>query len=367
MSDSILKVLIIGWGSSAKTFHTPLITSLPNDFKITHVLERKTNNSLKVLPDVTIVRSLDELFESKAPIDLAVITTPNNSHYELAKALVQHKINTVVEKPFVTDTKQAEELLKLAKENNVFVTAYQNRRWDGDFLTLRSLIESNTLGRVVEYESHFDRYRNFLKNNWKEHDIPGAGIVYDLASHLIDQALTLFGNPTTVYARIMNQRRLVGTTTPDSFEIHLNYDKDSEGEFSSILVNLKGSMLIKEEKRIRFMVHGIDGSYIKYGLDVQEDQLKAGLTPLNNEDVFGIEAKEEQWGDLSISNENGETITKKIQTKTGSYIEFYKNIAEVLHTKDFSRLIVKPEQAANVIKVIELAYQSNKTKAAVPF
>jgi len=366
MSNSILNVLIIGWGSSAKTFHTPLIVSLPNDFKITHVLERKSNNSLKVLPDVTIVRSLEELYNSNANIDLAVITTPNNTHYELAKDLLKHKINTVVEKPFVTDYSQAEELIRLAKENNVVITAYQNRRWDGDFLTIKNLIQNKSLGRIVEYESHFDRYRNFLKNNWKEQEIPGSGIVYDLASHLIDQALCLFGEPTSVYAKIMNQRKLEGTTTPDAFEIHLNYDNE-KGDYSSLLVSLKGSMLIKEEKRVRFMVHGIDGSYIKYGLDVQEDQLKNGLTPLNNSDVYGKEMKEEQWGILSTSNSQGETISKPYQTLIGTYIEFYKNIAEVLHTKDASRLIVKPEETANVIKVIELAYQSNKTKAAVPF
>ena len=114
--SQILNVLIVGWGSSAKTFHTPLITSLPNDFKITHVLERRSNNSLKVLPDVTIVRSLDELFESGASIDLAVITTPNHTHFELAKVLLEHKIHTVVEKPFVTDYRQAQELLSLAKK-----------------------------------------------------------------------------------------------------------------------------------------------------------------------------------------------------------------------------------------------------------
>jgi len=365
--SQILNVLIIGWGSSAKTFHAPLITSLPNDFKITHVLERTKSDSLKVLPDVTIVRSLNELFESGAKIDLAVITTPNHTHFDLAKLLLEHKINTVVEKPFVTDSSQAEELLELAKKNNVFVTAYQNRRWDGDFLTLKKIIESNALGRVVEYESHFDRYRNYLKNNWKEQDIPGSGIVYDLAPHLIDQALCLFGEPTSVYARIMNQRKLEGTITPDSFEIHLNYDKDVEGDYASLLVSLKGSMLIKEEKRIRFLVHGIDGSYLKHGLDVQEDQLKNGLTPMKDSEIFGKETEEAQWGELTTTDKNGETVTKKYQTLPGTYIEFYKNIAEVLHTKDISRLIVKPEQVANAIKVIELAYQSNKTKTVVSF
>ncbi|OUM57988.1 hypothetical protein PIROE2DRAFT_64689 [Piromyces sp. E2] len=202
------------------------------------------------------------------------------------------------------------------------------RRWDGDFLTAKKLIENNTLGRVVEYESHFDRYRNFLKHNWKEEDIPGSGIVYDLASHLIDQALWLFGEPTTVYARIMNQRKLEGTKTPDSFEIQLNYDNDVEGDYASLLVSLKGSMLIKEEKRLRLMIHGVEGSYLKYGLDVQEDQLKAGLTPLKNEDVFGKEGREEQWGELTTSNSEGHAITKKYQTLPGTYIEFYKNIAE---------------------------------------
>ncbi|ORX59072.1 NAD(P)-binding protein [Piromyces finnis] len=367
--SQLLNVLIIGWGSSAKTFHVPLIISLPNDFKITHVLERRTNNSLQVLPDVTIVRSLEEFFDSGAQVDLAVITTPNHTHFELAKTLLEHKINTVIEKPFVTDSQQVQELLSIARKNNVLITAYQNRRWDGDFLTAKKLIENKTLGRIVEFESHFDRYRNFLKHNWKEEDIPGSGIVYDLASHLIDQALWLFGEPTTVYARIMNQRKLQGTATPDAFEIHLNYDHEAteEGEYPSMIVILKGGMLIKEEKRLRFKIHGVDGSYLKYGLDVQEDQLKVGLTPLKDDTVFGKEKEEWQWGELSISGQDGTTQTQKYQTLPGTYIEFYKNIAEVLHTKDLSRLIVTPEQAGNVIKVIKLAYQSNKTKAAVSF
>jgi len=130
----------------------------------------------------------------------------------------------------------------------------------------------------------------------------------------------------------MNQRKLEGSNAPDSFEIHLNYDDDPEegknNEYSSLLVSIKGNMLTKEERRVRFSVHGVEGSYIKYGLDVQEDQLKSGMTPLKNKEVFGIEEKEEQWGELTVSNEKGEVVTKKIPTKNGTYIEFYKNIAE---------------------------------------
>lgn len=330
MENQLINVLIIGWGTSANVFHYPLIASLPNSYRITHVLERHSNKSEKVIENVKVIRSLEELYQSQDKVDLAVITTPNSSHYNLAKDLLEHKINVVVEKPFVVNLSEANELCQISKKNEVFITVYHNRRWDGDFLTLKKLIKNNSLGRIVDYESHFDRYRNFLKNNWKEREEPGAGIVYDLGSHLIDQALCLFGDPTSVYARIMNQRKIEGCLVPDAFEIHLNYDKDNNGDYSSLLVNLKASMLIKENQRLRFNVHGTHGSYIKYGLDIQEDQLRAGQMPSKNADVFGIEKGSESWGSLSAvsTTDTTQEINEKVQTENGNYLEFYKNIAE---------------------------------------
>lgn len=367
MENSVINVLVIGWGTSAKVFHVPLITSLPNYFKITHVLERSSNNCLKTLPDVKIVRSLDE-FYSNYTAKLAVVTTPNSTHYSIAKDLLEHQINVVIEKPFVVNSNEANELCQIAKKNGVFITVYHNRRWDGDFLTVKDLIKNNTLGRIVEFESHFDRYRNYTKNGWKEKDIPGSGLVYDLGSHLIDQALCLFGDPTSVYARIMNQRKIAGNNSVDSFEIHLNYDEEGKENSSSIVI-LKAGMLVKENNRIRYAIHGTEGSYFKYNLDVQEDQLRAGMTPLKNEAEFGIEKDEESWGiiNTTLPPEHKLEISGKVKTINGNYIEFYKNVAQVIQQNNQNILNVKPEEAAKVIKIIELAYQSNKEHQNIKF
>jgi predicted dehydrogenase len=176
---------------SARVFHCPLISSSPY-LHLSAVVERNSDKSKDVYPWINVFKSTDELFAS-ADIDLVVITTPNGSHYPLALQAMQQGKNVVVEKPFTITSEEANELARVSKETGLICSVYQNRRWDGDFLTVKKLIKGNQLGRLVEFESHFDRFRNFVKAGWREqNDAPGSGMLYDLGAHLIDQGKRSF-------------------------------------------------------------------------------------------------------------------------------------------------------------------------------
>lgn len=255
----------------------------------------------------------------------------------------------VVEKPFTITSKEAEELARVAKETGRVCSVYQNRRWDGDFLTVKKLIEGKHLGRLVEYESHFDRFRNFVKAGWREQgDQPGSGMLYDLGAHLIDQALDLFGMPKTVYATVSNQRQLKETNVADDFTIILGYDN----AFKAIL---RSSMLSRHTPVLRFNLRGMNGSFKKEYLDVQEDQLKAGVVPSDAE--YGVESSE-RYG--SIDTEvNGIHFIGQVATEKGQYLSYYNNVAQSILKNDREYLAVKPEHGANCIRIIELAQQSS--------
>lgn len=255
----------------------------------------------------------------------------------------------VVEKPFTITSEEANELARLSKETGLICSVYQNRRWDGDFLTVKKLINGGHLGRVVEFESHFDRFRNFVKAGWREQsDAPGSGMLYDLGAHLIDQALHLFGMPETVYATVSNQRQLKETDVADDFTIILTY----KNAFKAIL---RSSMLSRHTPVLRFNLRGMNGSYKKEYLDVQEDQLKAGIVPSDAE--YGVESAA-RYG--SINTEfNGVHIVGNVDTEKGDYLSFYNNVAESIIKKDPAHLAVKPEDGANCIRIIELAKKSS--------
>ena len=255
----------------------------------------------------------------------------------------------VVEKPFTITFEEANELARVAKETGLVCSVYQNRRWDGDFLTVKKLIQGGQLGRLVEYESHFDRFRNFVKAGWREQgDAPGSGMLYDLGAHLIDQALALFGMPETIYATVSNQRQLKETDVADDFTIILGY----KNAFKAIL---RSSMLARHTPVLRFNLRGMNGSYRKEYLDVQEDQLKAGLVP--SDAAYGVESSD-RFGSINTEFE-GVHIVGHVDTERGDYLSFYNNVAESVLKKDPSHLVVKPEDGANCIRIIELAKQSS--------
>ncbi|PAB59829.1 Gfo/Idh/MocA family oxidoreductase [Anaeromicrobium sediminis] len=347
----ILNVGLIGFGTGGRVFHAPIITSI-DGFNLKSVYTRSEANKevlSKYYPNSNHADDMDMIFNDK-DIDLIVVATPNNSHYELAKkALLQGK-HVVVEKPFTVHTWQADELISLAKEKNRVLTVHQNRRWDSGYKTVKKVIESNMLGDLVEYEAHFDRFRNYIKEgSWKEIDSPGNGMLYDLGIHLIDQALHLFGLPKSVFSHLRSQRKNSNVT--DNFEIILFYDK--------MKVTLKSSMLVREDLP-RYILLGNNGSFVKYGIDVQEENLKSFKFP-NDDPNWGAEP-ESIWGTINTES-NGIHVRGTVTSENGDYRQYYRDVYESIVEGREPK--VRAQEARDALRVIELAFESNEKKCIV--
>lgn len=339
--ERIINVGIAGFGMSGQIFQAPFLYT-DKRYAIKKVFERKTSLSKERYPFVEIVRTFEELLTDD--IDLIIISTPNSMHYSMAKQAMLAGKNVVVEKPLSITSKEAEELIKISKQQNVLLSVYQNRRWDGDFLTVKKVIQEGSLGTVVDYEAHFDRYATGKGSKaWKNTGEIGVGVLYDLGVHLIDQAVDLFGMPESVYADLRIQRE--ESSSEDNIQVYLYYP-DRKAVLSA-------SQLVKE-KGPHFMIHGTKGSFIKYGMDAQEEKLKVGEIPDSGD--WGVD-KEENWGILNTCI-NGEDARNKIRTEIGDYHNYYDNIYKVL--TENAELAVKPEQAKDVIRILEAAMESNE-------
>lgn len=337
---------LAAYGMSGEVFHAPLLSVNPQ-FILKTIRERSKNRSSERYKKIRVVRDFDKLI-SDEEIELVIINTPDNLHYEQCKQALLAGKHVVVEKPFVLNSAHGNELIQIARDKNLVLTVFQNRRWDGDFMTIKQVMDNNLIGRVVEFDSHFDRFRNFIRKSWKEDASYGSGTVYNLGSHLIDQAVVLFGMPKTVTADIATLR--TGGNVDDFFNIWLGYE--------NIKVSLKATYLAKQPDA-RFTLHGNDGSFVKYGVDPQEANLKTGRLP--NEPNWGTE-RESDWGVLNAEF-NGLHFKGKIQTLAGNYQAFYDNVFQaVRHGK---ALAVQPSEANNVIRIIEAAFESNKSSSAV--
>ncbi|MGF1584487.1 MAG: Gfo/Idh/MocA family oxidoreductase, partial [Bacteroidales bacterium] len=300
-----VKTALASFGMSGRVFHAPLL-HMNEGFIIHKILERTESKSRTGYPYAKIVRDFGELCHDD-DIELIVVNTPDHTHYDLAKAGILAGKHIVVEKPFTLSYSEAIELSELAEKKSVMLSVFHNRRWDGDFLTVKKIIDGNILGRVVELESHFDRYRNIIKDDtWKEDGSTGTGNLFNLGSHLIDQALVLFGKPEMITADIRTIRQ--GSTVDDSFELWMKYEHTK--------VILSSSLLVREPGP-RFTVHGTEGSFLKWGLDPQEEALKNGEMPGGAD--WGME-KEEDWGLLSTSLE-GSAVRGSFETLPGCYQE----------------------------------------------
>ena len=261
-----LNVAIIGYGFATKVFHAPLIAGTPG-FRLAAISSSDATKVHADWPGMTVVEAAEELFADPA-IDLIVIPTPNTSHYPLARAALAAGKHVVVDKPFTVTLDEARQLNHAAQAAGCVLSVFQNRRWDADFLTLQQVIASGELGRIVHFESHFDRYRPALRNRWREQNNPGSGLWYDLGAHLVDQTLQLFGAPDSIALDISAQRD--GSEVCDWFHAVLRYGQNRCILHGSALVPVPGP---------RFTVHGSLGSFVKYGLDTQEDTLKTGRRP----------------------------------------------------------------------------------------
>jgi len=341
-----IKTGIASYGLSGRVFHAPFIHA-NEAFELTAICERSKNEASKTYPYVKIVSSFDELI-SDASLELIIVNTPDVTHYDYCKAALEAGKHVIVEKPYVFTVAEGEELIQLAAEKGRMLTVFQNRRWDGDFMTVRKVLNENKLGRIVEFRAGFQRFRTQIADTWKERNDRFVGIVYNLGPHLVDQAICLFGKPTSVFAQIKKQRD--GSQIDDFFHIILKYPE--------LQVTLTAGMLMKEPIA-SFVLHGTTGSFIKPGIDPQEDQLKAGMLP--TDEVYGFDTPE-MYGTL-VLDENGETIRETIETIRGDYRLYFEAVANSIRQQQAPP--ISPAENLLVIRILEAAYQSNDENRVV--
>lgn len=348
MTTQQINTALASFGMSGLVFHGPLLTA-NSSFHLSAILERTKNEAVKKYPGVSVFRNYEELCRDDG-IELIVVNTPDHLHYEMARLALEHGKHVVVEKPFTQSFAQARGLIDLARKNNLILSVFQNRRWDGDFMTVKEVIEKGLLGRLVFFESHFDRYRNFIQEGtWKEESSSGSGILFNLGSHMIDQALDLFGTPLSVFADLRTMRS--GGQVDDSYDIWM--------EYPDVQVKLCSSYLVREPGP-RYILHGTEGSFLKWGIDPQEEALKAGILP--KDDAWGEEAQGE-WGLLHTSI-NGKAVRERYKTIPGNYNIYYNNIYQAIRAGQ--PLAVTAEQAALVVRVIEACMDSSRLRRVIP-
>lgn len=345
----MLRVGVIGFGLAGQAFHAPVIDGVEG-MELACILERRGSNASARYPKVRVARSLDELLSDKT-IQLCVVATPNDSHFELAQACLLAGRDVVVDKPFAPTLKESEELVRIAAEHGRLITVYQDRRWDGDFQTIKKLVSSGALGAVAEYEARFDRFRPEPKANaWRERaDHPGAGVLFDLGPHVIDQALVLFGEPQSITASAFCQRK--SSQVDDAFDVCLDYPW--------MKAELRGRILAYSPGP-HFLIHGTKGTFVKYGMDPQEEILRSEKYPRGKDwgPDWGVE-KEELWGTLSLVGEP----SRKIKSERGDYRGFYANVRDAIEKG--APLDVTPQQALRTMRGVLLAHKSSREARTV--
>jgi len=345
----MVRVGLIGFGMAGQAFHAPVIRGVKG-MDLACILERKGSKARERYPDVRVARTLDELLSDRE-IQLCVIATPNGSHFELAQACLLAGRDVVVDKPFTPTLAEAEELVRLAANRGRLITVFQDRRWDGDFGTVKNIVQSGRLGKIVEYECRYDRFRPEPKPNaWREKaEQPAAGVLFDLGPHVIDQALVLFGEPKAIMASAFCERET--SQVDDSFDVCLEYPGLRAMARARIVAYAPGP---------HFLIHGTKGSFVKYGMDPQEACLRGENCPQGFD--WGAdwgEEPEELWGTLSIVGEP----SAKVKTGRGDYRGFYANVRDAIEKK--APLDVTPEQALRTMRAIILAHKSSRERRTV--
>lgn len=339
----MINVGLVGFGFAGRVFHAPMISSVAG-LNLRAIVQRRGDDASSLYSNATQVRSVEELL-AIPEIQLVVIATPNTLHYSLAKQCLIAGKDVVVDKPFTTTYAEATELVDLARQRGRLLTVYQNRRFDGDFRTISDLLAKNRLGRIVLFESHFDRYRMELRPDaWRERPEAGSGIFFDLGVHLLDQALLLFGPPEAITADIRIERR--GGQVDDAFDVLLHY--------SQMRALLRASMIALAPD-LRFLVRGETAAYVKHGIDPQEEVLKRGEVP--GADSWGKE-KQQSWGLLQSLDGS-----ERVETEPGDYRLFYQNVRDAILGK--SEITITHEQMLNVMHGVELARRSSEERRTV--
>jgi predicted dehydrogenase len=345
----MIDVGLIGFGLAGRAFHAPVIRAVPG-LRLAAILQRSGTQAAEQYPDVRIVRNVEELLSIES-VRLIVIATPNDTHYPLARQCLAAGRDVVVDKPFTTTLAEVVSLVQFARQCGRLLSVYQNRRFDGDFQAIRQLVAGGTLGRIVRFETNYDRFRPQLRAGaWREKSGPGTGILFDLGPHLIDHALVLFGLPEAVAADVRMERD--NAVTDDAFDILMHYP-------DSLRAVLRSTMLAASP-RPRFVLHGTRGGFFKQSFDPQENNLRRGEIP--KDAPWGAEP-EEDWGVLTLHD--GEKATRRrIPSGTGDYRDYYANVRDAILGK--VELAVTPEWALDIMRVLELARESSQKRCTVP-
>ena len=338
-----IKTALVGFGISGQAFQTPILKALP-EIALQAVVSSAPERVAQHLPQVQVYADIEQML-AEADVELVIIATPNSEHAPMARQALLAGKHVVVEKPFVIHSAEGEQLIALANQQQRLLAVYQSRRFDGDFLTIQRLLAEDKLGAVHTFYSSYNRYRPEVKVRWREQAIPGAGILYDLGAHLIDQALCLFGMPQSVDAHLRQQRP--GAEAVDHFHLLLSYPEREIILHGNCLSTTVGP---------RFQIYGERGSYIKYGMDPQEEQLRAFIGP--GSPGWGAEP-ESSWGCLY----DAAGKPQKIATQSGGYQAFYQQLSAAIRSG--AALPVTAEQGLQVIRVIEAAYQSQQQQQRI--
>ena len=342
------RVGLIGFGLSGAAFHAPLIGVTPG-LVLTAIVTSdasRREQARRTYPSARVVADTSELFNA-SDIDFAVIASPNRTHIPLAIEALTAGLHVVVDKPFAASVADAERAIEEARQRKKLLTVYQNRRWDGDFLTLRKLIATGRLGRVLRFESRFSRWRPVPQGGWRLLDAPeeAGGLLFDIGTHLIDQALLLFGPVTSVYAEL--DRRRTGVKVDDDSFVALRH---ASGVRSHLWMSA-----LDAQAGPRFRVLGDGGAYVKFGLDVQEEELRRGNVPSTSS--WGEELPE-RWGSLGTDTDN-----EPVRTEAGAYTEFYRLLVAALSSGGAPP--VDPVDAVMTLKIVEAAQRSSALEEVV--
>ena len=346
---------MIGFGLAGRVFHAPFVSAVPG-LRLRAIVQRSGDEAARAYPEATtgvrIVRTVEAALAAPE-IELVVVATPNDTHASLAAAALKAGKHVVVDKPFAATSNEADALATKARLAGLVLAPFHNRRWDGDFLTVKRLLAGEVLGRLVTFRSHFDRFRPRPRaGTWKEAGSDANGMLFDLGPHLVDQALALFGPPKTIVASVRRERD--STAIEDAFDITLEFDR--------LRATLSASM-VAAEPAPRFLLHGTKGSFRKFGLDPQEPALVAGATvPEAGSGDDWLREPETLWGDLVIAPDPeqapGTLDRSKVRTERGDYRGFYANVRDAI--RGTAPLAVTPEDGKRVIRLLEMARESSR-------
>ncbi|MGY3967822.1 oxidoreductase [Aeromonas enteropelogenes] len=334
-----LNAALVGYGFAGKTFHAPFLGTTPG-LRLSWVVSRDAAKVRADLPDCR-VGSLEEVLSDNT-VDLVVIATPNDTHAPLARQALLAGKHVVIDKPFALDLAEAKALVELAEKQQRLLSIFHNRRWDGDFLTVRRLLAEGTLGQIAQFESHFDRYRPEVRPRGRAAGGPGSGLWFDLGPHVLDQALQLFGLPDWLQADLAGQRP--GSLSDDYFHVVLGY-----GEMRVVL---HGSCLVSATMP-RFIIHGSAGSFIKFGMDVQEEQLKLGKRPPAAD--WGVDSEPGQLSRIL----DGQLQQELVAGEAGDYGAYYRGVCAAILGEGANP--VPAGEALTVMALLDLVRESHSS------